>query len=101
MKFTEVKFQGFRSLHKKKTKKTSEMKILTKVYQQNLDFWTVSIEIDISEHGTFYFDSVEKKARAIQWSSGPSCYICRNKKRSDQYLHQNFVSQVVTYLPFT
>ena len=35
------------------------MKILTKIYQQNLEFWTESIEIGISEHRTFSPDSIE------------------------------------------
>ena len=37
------------------------MKILTKIYQQNLDCQTESREIGISEHGTFCFDSIENK----------------------------------------
>ena len=37
------------------------MKILTKIYQQNLDCRTESIETDISEHGTSSSDSIEKK----------------------------------------
>ena len=40
---------------------SSEMKILTKIYQQNLDCWTESIETGISEHGTFSPDSIENK----------------------------------------
>ena len=35
------------------------MKILTEIYQQNLEFWTESIEIGISEHRTFSPDSIE------------------------------------------
>ena len=35
------------------------MKILTKIYQQNLDYWPESIEIGISEHITFSPDSIE------------------------------------------
>ena len=37
------------------------MKILAKIYQQNLDFRTESIEIGISEHRTLSSGSVEKK----------------------------------------
>ena len=37
------------------------MKILTKIYQQNLDCQTESIEICIFEHGTFSSDSFENK----------------------------------------
>ena len=37
------------------------MKILTKIYQQNLDCWTESIETGISEHGTFLTYSIENK----------------------------------------
>ena len=40
------------------------MKILTKIYQQNFEFWTESIEICISEHGTFSSDSVKNKVIA-------------------------------------
>ena len=40
---------------------SSEMKILTKIYQQNFDCWTESIEIGISEHGTFSSNSIENK----------------------------------------
>ena len=43
----------------KKTKKRSEMKILTKIYQQNLDRRTESIEIGICEHGTLSSDSMK------------------------------------------
>ena len=44
-----------------KTKISFEMKILTQIYQQNLDCRTESIEICISEHGTFSSDSIENK----------------------------------------
>ena len=37
------------------------MKILAKIYQQNLDCWTESIEIGISEHRTLSSGSIEKK----------------------------------------
>ena len=37
------------------------MRILTKIYQQNLDFRTESIEIGISEHETFSSDSIENR----------------------------------------
>ena len=37
------------------------MKILTKIYQQNLDCRMESIEICIFEHGTFSSDPVENK----------------------------------------
>ena len=40
------------------------MKILTKIYQQNFEFWTELIEICISEHGTFSSDSVKNKVIA-------------------------------------
>ena len=43
------------------TKKSSEMKILTKVHQQNLDCRTELIEIGISEHETLSSDSIEHK----------------------------------------
>ena len=45
----------------KKTKKCSEMNILTKIYQQKVDCRTESIEIGFSEHGTLSSDSIEKK----------------------------------------
>ena len=38
------------------------MKILAKIYQQNLDCWTKSIKIGISEHRTLSSGSIEKKA---------------------------------------
>ena len=38
------------------------MKILTKIYQQNVDCRTESTEIGISEHGTSFSDSFENKA---------------------------------------
>ena len=37
------------------------MKILRNIYQQNLDCWTESTEIGISEHGTFSSESIKKK----------------------------------------
>ena len=37
------------------------MKILTKIYQQKFDCRTESMEIGISQHGTFSFDSNENK----------------------------------------
>ena len=37
------------------------MKILTKIYQENLDCRTESIEIGISEHGTFSSGSIKNK----------------------------------------
>ena len=37
------------------------MKVLTKIHQQNFDWRTESIEICISEHGTFSSDSIENK----------------------------------------
>ena len=37
------------------------MKILTKIYQQNFDCRTESIETRISEHGTFSSNSIENK----------------------------------------
>ena len=37
------------------------MKILTRIYQQNLNCRTKSIEIRISEHGTLTSDSIKKK----------------------------------------
>ena len=37
------------------------MKILTKIYQQNLNCWMKSMEIGISEHETFSSDSIENK----------------------------------------
>ena len=37
------------------------MKILTKIYQQNFDCRTESIEIGISGHGTFSSNSIENK----------------------------------------
>ena len=37
------------------------MKILTKIYQQNFDCRTESIEIGIFEHGTFSSNSIENK----------------------------------------
>ena len=37
------------------------MKILTKIYQQNLNCRTELIEIGISEHGKLSSDSIEKK----------------------------------------
>ena len=37
------------------------MKILTKICQQNFDCRTESIEIGISEHGTFSSNSIENK----------------------------------------
>ena len=37
------------------------MRILTKIYQQNLDCRTESIEIGISEHETFSSDSIENR----------------------------------------
>ena len=40
------------------------MKILTKIYQQNLDCRTELIEICNSEHGTFPSDSIENKVIA-------------------------------------
>ena len=43
----------------KKTKRSSEMKILTKIYQQNLDCRTESTEI--FEHGTYSSDSIKNK----------------------------------------
>ena len=43
------------------TKKSSEVKILTKIYQHNLNCRTESTEIGISEHGTLSSDSIEKK----------------------------------------
>ena len=43
------------------TKKSSEMKILTEIHQQNLDCRTESIEIGIAEHETLSSDSIEKK----------------------------------------
>ena len=44
-----------------KTKISFEMKILTQIYQQNRVCQTESIEIYISEHGTFSFNSIENK----------------------------------------
>ena len=41
------------------TKISSEMKIMTKTYQQNLVCWPESMEIGISEHITFSLDSIE------------------------------------------
>ena len=37
------------------------MKILTKIYQENLDCRTELIEICISKHGTFSSDPIEKE----------------------------------------
>ena len=37
------------------------MKILTKIYQQNLDYRTESIVTGISEHGTFSSDFIKNK----------------------------------------
>ena len=37
------------------------MKILAKIYQQNLNCRRESIKIGISEHGTLSSDSIEKK----------------------------------------
>ena len=37
------------------------MKILTEIYQQNLDFLTELIEIYVSEHGIFSSDSIGNK----------------------------------------
>ena len=37
------------------------MKIVTKIYQQNLNCQKLSIEIGISEHGTFSSKSIENK----------------------------------------
>ena len=39
--------------------KKLKRKILTKIYQQKLECRTESTEISISEHGTFYSDSIE------------------------------------------
>ena len=36
------------------------MKILIKIYQQNLNCWMKLIEIGISEYGLFSSDSIEK-----------------------------------------
>ena len=37
------------------------MKVLTNVFQQNLDCQTESIEIEISEHGQFSSDSMKNE----------------------------------------
>ena len=37
------------------------MKVLTNIFQQNLDGQTESIEIEISEHGQFSSDSMENE----------------------------------------
>ena len=42
------------------------MKILTKIYQQNFDYRTESIEIGIFEHGTFSSNSIENKVITIK-----------------------------------
>ena len=55
MWLTQTKF------NQKKTKKSSEMKILIKIYQYNLDCWAELIEIGISEHGTLSSDSIKNK----------------------------------------
>ena len=53
------------SLHRlistKKDQNSSGMKILTKIYQYNLDCQTESIENGISKHEALSSDSVEKK----------------------------------------
>ena len=43
------------------TKTSSEMKTLTKIYQQNLDCRMEFMEIGISEHGTFFSDSIKNR----------------------------------------
>ena len=50
-----------RSFVKRDQKKFWNEKILTKIYQQNLDCRTELIEIGISEHGRFSSDSIENK----------------------------------------
>ena len=48
------------------------MKILAKIYQQNLDCRTESIEIGISEHRTLSSGSIEKKV--ITTMKGEFCF---------------------------
>ena len=45
----------------KKPKISSKMKLLPKIYQENLNCRTESIGTGISEYGTFSSDSFEKK----------------------------------------
>ena len=45
----------------KKKKISSEMKLLSQTYQENLNCWTKQIEICIFEYGTFSSDSIENK----------------------------------------
>ena len=54
-------FKVFVTLQSKFYQNSSEMKILTKICQQNLDCRTELIEIGISKHGTLSSDSIEKK----------------------------------------
>ena len=55
------------------------MKILTKVYQENLDCRTESWEIGISEHETLSSDSIEEKVITTK-NSGFYFIIGYNKK---------------------
>ena len=55
------------------------MKILTMIYQQNLDCWTELIEIGISEHGTFSSDSIENKVIATM--KGGFCFTMGYNKQ--------------------
>ena len=56
------------TFYQKRPKKSSEIKILEKIYQWNHDCRTESIEIGISEHGTLSSDSIEKKVVATEKS---------------------------------
>ena len=61
-KFNDKTFCGLCRLNSiKKDKNRFEMKIMTKVIQQNLSYWMELIEIGIFEHGTLCFHSIGKK----------------------------------------
>ena len=59
------------------------MKSLTKIYQQNLDCRTESIEIGIFEHGTFLSDSVEKQKEITTMKGG--FYFTTGHKKQVKY----------------
>ena len=55
------------------------MKILAKIYQQNLDCRTESIEIGISEHRTLSSGSIEKKVSTTM--KGGFCFTIAYDKQ--------------------
>ena len=55
------------------------MKVLTNIFQQNLDGQTESIEIEISEHGQFSSDSMENEV--ITTMKGGFCLMMGYNKQ--------------------